>query len=42
MGKQVFIEHIRTRQMLADPMTKGLPPSLYVGHVRDMGLVDTS
>ncbi|KAJ0862094.1 putative RNA-directed DNA polymerase [Helianthus annuus] len=32
------IEYISTKDMLADPMTKGLPPKVYEEHVRNMGL----
>ena len=32
------IEYISTNDMLADPMTKGLPPNVFVGHVSKMGL----
>ncbi|KAJ0585764.1 putative RNA-directed DNA polymerase [Helianthus annuus] len=31
------IEYISTKDMLADPMTKGLPPKVYEEHVRNMG-----
>ena len=34
----VSIEHIRTEEMLADPLTKALPPSTYSGYVSKMGL----
>jgi len=30
----VSIEHISTDLMIVDPLTKGLPAKLYVGHVR--------
>ena len=33
------IEYISTHNMLADPMTKGLPPNIFVGHVSNMGLI---
>ena len=36
----IKIEHISTTQMLADPLTKGLPPSLFKEHANGMGLVD--
>ncbi|KAK3015385.1 hypothetical protein RJ639_005886 [Escallonia herrerae] len=35
------IQHISTIAMLADPMTKGLPPTLFREHVASMGLVDS-
>ena len=38
---KVVIEHICTQLMVADPMTKGLPPSLYKSHVDRMGLVSS-
>ncbi|GJS42104.1 putative zinc finger, CCHC-type containing protein [Tanacetum coccineum] len=33
----ISIEHIRTHEMLADPLTKGLPPKVFQGHVAKMG-----
>jgi hypothetical protein len=38
---EVFIEHISTELMIADPMTKGLPVKLFKGHVEHMGLIDS-
>ena len=37
----IKIEHISTNLMLADPLTKGLPPNLFQQHAIDMGLVDS-
>ena len=34
----ISLEHIRTEKMLADPLTKGLPPKVFVEHVAGMGL----
>jgi len=34
----IQVEHIRTHQMLADPLTKGLPPSVFSKHAAGMGL----
>ena len=34
----INLEHIRTKDMLADPLTKGLPPSVFKEHLADMGL----
>jgi hypothetical protein len=34
----ISLEHISTKKMLADPLTKGLPPSLFREHVAGMGL----
>ena len=34
----IKIEHLRTEEMLADPLTKGLPPSVFREHVAGMGL----
>ena len=31
-------EHIRTKDMLADPLTKGLPPNVFKEHIAGMGL----
>jgi hypothetical protein len=37
----VEIEHISIKQMLADPLTKGLPPNIFCDHVADMGLLES-
>ena len=34
----ISLEHIRTKDMLADPLTKGLPPSVFMEHVANMGM----
>jgi hypothetical protein len=34
----ISLEHISTKQMLADPFTKGLPPNVLKEHVAGMGL----
>jgi len=39
---RVSIEHISTDLMIANPLTKGLPPKLYAGHVKNMGIMSTS
>ncbi|GJY30809.1 hypothetical protein Tco_0414304 [Tanacetum coccineum] len=31
--QRISIEHIRTHEMLADPLPKGLPPKVFQGHV---------
>ena len=36
----VDVKHIRTKHMLADPLTKGLPPSIFREHVAGMGLLE--
>ena len=36
----ISINYINTKYMLADPLTKGLPPSVFKDHVTGMGLVD--
>jgi hypothetical protein len=36
----VEIEHINTKQILADPLTKELPPNIFCDHVADMGLLE--
>jgi hypothetical protein len=38
---EVFIEHISTELMIADPMIKGLPVKLFKSHVEHMGLIDS-
>jgi hypothetical protein len=37
----VEIEHISTKQMLVDPLMKGLPPNIFCDHVADMGLLES-
>ena len=34
----ISLEHIRTKDMLADPLTKGLPPNVFKEHLAGMGL----
>jgi hypothetical protein len=34
----ISLEHISTKKMIADPPTKGLPPSVFREHLADMGL----
>ena len=36
--QRVSIEHINTELMIADPLTKGLPPKRFKEHVNIMGL----
>ena len=36
--QQVLMEHISTQLMIADPLTKGLPPKTFKEHVDRMGL----
>ena len=36
--KKMVIEHIITKLMLADPLTKGMPPKYFKDHVVQMGL----
>ena len=35
----ISIEHIRTNSMIADPLTKGLPPKVFHEHTTHMGVV---
>ena len=37
-GQTIKLEHISTERMLADPLTKGLPPNLFKEHVAGMCL----
>ena len=37
----ITIEHIRTESMLADPLTKGLCPNVFKGHVCNMGILES-
>ena len=34
----ISLEHISTEKMLADSLTKGLPPNMFREHVASMGL----
>jgi hypothetical protein len=34
----ISLEHIITKKMIEDPLTKGLPPSVFRKHLADMGL----
>lgn len=38
----IYVEHIHTKHMLADPLTKGLAPRIFQGHVSNMGLFEAS
>jgi len=37
----IQLKHIRSKSMLADPLTKGLPPILFRQHAENMGLADS-
>lgn len=37
--QSVSIEHISTKLMVADPLTKGLPPKAFIEHVERMGII---
>ena len=39
---RVSIEHISTNLMIPDPLTKGLPPKVFTGHVVNMGIMSAS
>ena len=34
----IWLEHVKTIKMLADPLTKGLPPKVFREHLAGMGL----
>jgi len=36
---QIFIEHIGTNSMIADPLTKGLTPKVFQEHTASMGVI---
>ena len=38
-NKQISIEHLRTNDMLIDPLTKGLVPNVFHEHIAHMGVV---
>ena len=37
-GHVISLKHISTEKMLADPLTKSLPPNVFREHVAGMGL----
>ncbi|KAM6575732.1 hypothetical protein CsatA_024059 [Cannabis sativa] len=37
---QICIEHLGTNSMIADPLTKGLPPKVFHEHTARMGVLD--
>ena len=37
-SSQMFIENIGTNSMIADPLTKGLPPKVFHEHTTHMGI----
>jgi hypothetical protein len=37
-NQTISFEHISTKKMIADPLIKGLPPSVFIEHLVDMGL----
>ena len=41
-NRRVSIQHIGTELMIADPLTKGLPPKTFSGHVNHMGITAKS
>ena len=34
----ISLEHMSTKNMLADPLTKGLPPNVFIEYIAGMGL----
>ena len=36
---QIFIEHLGTNSMIANPLTKGLPPKVFHEHVAHMSVL---
>ena len=41
-NRQIPIEHLRTNDMLADPLTKGLVPNVFHEHTAHMGVTPYS
>ena len=41
-NQRVQIVHIGTHDMIADPLTKGLAPKTFIGHISKMGVVAKS
>jgi len=39
---RVSIQHVSTDLMIDDPLTKGLLPKVFTGHVENMGIMCTS
>ena len=39
--QSIIIKYISTHDMLADPLTKGLSPKLFLEHIASMGLTDS-
>ena len=39
--RTINLEHISTKKMLANPLTKGLPPNIFQEHVAGMGLLES-
>ena len=37
---QISIEHLGTNSMIADPLTKGLPPKVFYEHTTHMGVLE--
>jgi hypothetical protein len=37
----ISLEHARTKKMLTDPLTKGLPPNVFREHLAGMGLQES-
>ena len=36
--KKIIIEHVSTKLMIVDPLTKGMPPFRFKDHVEKIGL----
>ena len=39
--RTIDVKYLNTRLILADPLTKNLPPSVFKEHVAGMGLVES-
>jgi hypothetical protein len=37
-NQTISLEHINTKKMITDPLTKGLSPNVFREHLADMGL----
>ncbi len=37
----IEVQHISTKAMIADPLTKGLPPNIFRDHVAGIGLLES-
>ena len=39
---RVSVKHISTDFMIADPLTKKLPPKIFTSHIKNMGIISVN